>query len=122
MIVRVFLDSNTTDTACGLRAQPQFIVGDDFSFTTPVTAIENPAAQLPGAQLFPNPAHSTVTFRNPGGLVLRTLRLYSITGQLLLNEPFSNGTFSIPHLPFGLYTAVIETDSGSLRQKLLIQH
>ncbi len=117
----VFLDSNTSDPACGYRPQPLVTDAAGFSIR-PATAIVGPAEQPSAIGLFPNPAHSIVSIHNAGGLTLRTLHLYNATGQLVLNKRCDSQGFSVAQLPAGLYTVVIQTDSGSVRQKLLIQH
>jgi hypothetical protein len=73
--------------------------------------------------LWPNPAGEDIFISSNGGLGL-LVHVYDMSGREVLNTPLQSDkqTFSIGHLPAGLYTVAVTMHDGSIvRQRLMKQ-
>ncbi len=73
-------------------------------------------------QLYPNPVHDLVTIQAEPALTNATIRLISITGQLLLDQPNRQGsviTLDLGRFPAGVYFVEISTEGKTARMKLV---
>jgi hypothetical protein len=66
--------------------------------------------------MYPNPAGSEVFIRNTSGNALSKIRLYDLSGKLLLAQNLGNietNTVNTASLASGMYVAIIEDVSGA---------
>jgi glucose/arabinose dehydrogenase len=69
-----------------------------------------------GFSMYPNPAGSEVFIRNTSGNALSKIRLYDLSGKLLLAQNLGNietNTVNTASLASGMYVAIIEDVSGA---------
>ncbi|NNF83269.1 MAG: T9SS type A sorting domain-containing protein, partial [Flavobacteriaceae bacterium] len=71
-------------------------------------------------KIFPNPVSMVLNILKPDDMTINSVRLYSISGQLIKETEFSEHV-SMDALPSGLYILQIETDEG-LINKSVIKH
>lgn len=73
--------------------------------------------------LYPNPASNMLYISNAGGAAIRSVQIYSLTGQQLYNQSYSqpNDEYSIPvsQLQSGTYLVSIETASGLITKRIV---
>ena len=65
--------------------------------------------QEPQIRLYPNPASDAITLENEGSNI-RSVKIYSISGQLLRTLPAESGTISLEGLPEGIHLMSVTTD------------
>ena len=72
-------------------------------------------------RIYPNPATTSLTLE-PGTNTPSTLRIYTLTGQLLRTQRTQGRTeVDVSDLPEGIYLLELETPEGVARQKLVLQ-
>ncbi len=111
------VDSDSEDPVCA--SATTLVFGD------PVSAVE----ELPGVEsltLFPNPTNDRlfVRLQSSEPLPASTLRLRSVTGQLLLENELpqtGSATLDLHTLPAGLYFLEIQTGPHTLTRKVVRQ-
>ncbi len=69
--------------------------------------------------LYPNPTKNIFTIKNNSNFSIKTIKIYSTLGKLVLQKDDTNTSIDISHLPTGLYLVKIETDKGELVRKLV---
>jgi len=69
--------------------------------------------------LYPNPAKETLFIENNSTYKLIYLKIYDITGKLVLHQDFQNNKIDISNLKTGLFFISIITDNGSLFKKFI---
>ena len=79
---------------------------------------DNVAASM---NIHPNPANEFVTVRS--GSTLRTIALFSLTGELVVNQEVSGNEYRLntASLPAGLYLIKIDTENGVVSKRLIIE-
>ncbi len=96
---------------------------DLFSFSTPVTDELLPSHQF-AFSCAPNPVSAAQTLRLSGSQPLKSLALYNLRGQKILDLSFSgnksDAEISLPALPAGVYLAWVQGVSGSSAQSKLL--
>ncbi|NNL79621.1 MAG: T9SS type A sorting domain-containing protein, partial [Flavobacteriaceae bacterium] len=71
-------------------------------------------------KIFPNPVSMVLNILKPDDMTINSVRLYSISGQLIKETEFSEHV-SMDALPSGIYILQMETDEG-LINKSVIKH
>ncbi|MBT8269507.1 MAG: T9SS type A sorting domain-containing protein, partial [Bacteroidia bacterium] len=71
-------------------------------------------------KIFPNPVSMVLNILKPDDMTINSVRLYSISGQLIKETEFSEHV-SMDALPSGMYILQMETDEG-LINKSVIKH
>ncbi|MFZ2799922.1 MAG: T9SS type A sorting domain-containing protein, partial [Syntrophorhabdus sp.] len=96
---------------------------DLFSFSTPVTDELLPSHQF-AFSCAPNPVSAAQTLRLSGSQPLKSLALYNLRGQKILDLSFSgnksDAEISLPALPAGVYLTWVQGVSGSSAQSKLL--
>jgi hypothetical protein len=89
--------------------------------TSTVTSVrdENLAERI---NIFPNPTSSVFTIKTEN-LKIKNLKLYSVLGQQVYenNAIQTNTNIDISHLPKAIYVLQVETESGIIVKKLVIE-
>ncbi len=79
-----------------------------------VTTGVHPPASLDAAELFPNPAHETVSFQAPAGALPIAVEVVDVMGRV--RKSFTcradQASFSVADLPRGLYMVVLTGGNG----------
>ena len=93
---------------------------------TALVNIDDPVAQgeLDEVKVFPNPANDQLTITQPGLPLQLDLVLYDLQGRKLMQGQLksSKATFSISHLPSGMYMLQLFNDKYRKTSKVIIQH
>ena len=75
--------------------------------------------------VYPNPSATEINFLAEGANTIKNIRLYSVTGSLLLNiKELNNASYKINHqtLPPGLYFVTIDLkDRSSITKKIILE-
>nr|MCU0442836.1 T9SS type A sorting domain-containing protein [Bacteroidia bacterium] len=70
--------------------------------------------------IYPNPSNHTVSIAGGQGA---QVSITSITGQQVWSSTLTNNTFSVGHLPKGLYLVTVQLLNGNQStHKLVVQH
>lgn len=72
-------------------------------------------------KLYPNPAEHTVNILLEGGYEVEDVNIYTLTGQLVLEERSQNNIIDISALTPGLYIIEVLVGCTRIRQKLLVE-
>ena len=70
--------------------------------------------------LYPNPAHQELNI-SIDSHTIDEVKIYTLTGQQILQERPAGGTIDISHLQPGMYIVEVTIENRKLRQKLLVQ-
>ncbi len=70
--------------------------------------------------VYPNPSADVFYVNKPVSLEIDTVKIYSVLGQLIEEQPFSE-TVDISEIPSGLYYIYFETNFGRIHKTLLKQ-
>jgi hypothetical protein len=68
---------------------------------------------------YPNPVHNTLKITNNNNLKIKSINIVNYLGQIVLNENNPSETIDISTLASGNYLLKINTDNGTLTQKLI---
>lgn len=85
----------------------------------PLNTPENLSQEL---SVFPNPAQNNITVNSTAAI--ETIHIYNQTGQLVLSEQHTGSstlTFSIAHLPAGIYFLSLQTNGQKIHERIVIQ-
>jgi len=82
---------------------------------TNMLSVANPQATT--VMLYPNPAQHTINIQIPDGTMVGKIEVYDSLGKLVVQQQ-SGQSINVEKLPMAIYTAVIYTDKGMLRQKI----
>lgn len=108
------------------------ISGNDTIYTSSTNngcygyvGIFNPEAKITTATIFPNPTNTELTIFTTNSSI-KTVKLYNLTGQLvleqnLLNTPQNQSNIDVSLLKIGLYNCVVELANGSTSTQRLIK-
>lgn len=67
--------------------------------------------------VYPNPATDELHIDNPANAVIKSIRIYSVSGQLMSIS--NSATVSLKDLPEGLYFLLIETEEMTVTRKII---
>ena len=97
-------------------------IGDSVSDPDTGTGTEvDQAPNLSEMYIWPNPASNYIKI-NTNSTSLSSVKIYTISGQLLANDSvLNNGTLNISHLKKGIYLIKIETDSNISTRRLVVE-
>lgn len=94
-----------------------------FSNAAPITVVGIDENSLSDVSMFPNPSEGTITVTNVWAE--STLRVYDVAGRIVkevfINEA-SSQQIDLTSLEQGMYSVVIENESGLFRGEVVIQH
>ena len=94
---------------------PEFdLISRDNQVSLGVTEINH----NPGLKIFPNPTTSEITISKPEGLTITSIRIFSVSGKLIDELPFSSKV-DVERLSSGLYFLNLETDNGPVVKSLV---
>ncbi|MBK8080643.1 MAG: T9SS type A sorting domain-containing protein [Saprospiraceae bacterium] len=81
--------------------------------------VQNPK---PVFEIYPNPAFSDIQIVSQHKIYHAQCKILDTTGKIVLDQPIeSNNTFSIAHLPSGIYFVTVVKDTKQIfRSKLVI--
>ena len=71
--------------------------------------------------LFPNPATHTFEIINNTKSVIDRIRIYNITGQVVLNKQFLTNILDVSYLQSGMYIVELVANEFVIRKKLIIE-
>jgi photosystem II stability/assembly factor-like uncharacterized protein len=72
--------------------------------------------------IFPNPASSTFTIQSNSPLQNTSIKIFNLLGEEVYNAEYKDPfTVDCQHFPSGLYFVKLQTEKGSVVEKLLIQ-
>ena len=77
-------------------------------------------AELAGVSIYPNPASEIVNVKVPSNVELTGVSLYDVLGKKV-NVDVSNGQVNVAGLSRGVYVINVETNAGTLTEKLVIE-
>ncbi len=77
-------------------------------------------AELAGVSVYPNPASDIVNVKVPSNVELTGVSLYDVLGKKV-NADVSNGQVNVAGLSRGIYVINVETNAGTLTEKLIIE-
>jgi len=88
----------------------------------PVVSSANAINLSVRVQVYPNPANAQLTITTDAVGSAKHLRLFSATGQLVLQRTWSNVQFNlnISHLPEGMYLAEIAVGGAQISKKVIV--
>lgn len=82
--------------------------------------IPNPTDTVVNVTVAPNPVRQKLNILLPSGTLLRSVSLYNNTGQTILSSTSNN--IDMRNIPNGWYIITINTNKGSLTQKIIINN
>jgi len=71
--------------------------------------------------LYPNAAHQEVNISTDDGKEIEEVRIYTLTGQRVLNEIHAKGMLDISSLQTGMYIVEVTIENARIMKKLLVQ-
>lgn len=95
---------------------------NDGSFSySPIISMGKKKTQ--GLLLYPNPTYDMLNYQYDDDDLSQITRvqIYDATGKLMQQTKHINGSFSMQDLPSGLYLFVMNTNNGSLQQRIVKQ-
>ena len=92
-----------------------------FSNASPVTVVGINENSLQEVSLFPNPSEGIFTVKNVQGE--STMRVFDVSGRLVAHQQLPAGTsqISLVNLEAGVYSLMIENETGFFREEVVIQ-
>jgi hypothetical protein len=86
-----------------------------------VTGIDNVTALQQAINVYPNPARSIVAITNTAQLNIKSVRIYNLMGQKVMENMHVNAAkyqCNISDLAVGFYNVIIDTDAGKATKQL----
>jgi hypothetical protein len=102
-------------------AQTNYFV-QSFSNAAPITVVGIGENSLQEVSLFPNPSDGNITVKNVNAVSI--LKVYDLAGRIVLQQQLqANVTqqISLENLESGMYSLVIDNETGLFRQDLVIR-
>ena len=69
--------------------------------------------------LSPNPVNSSFIIENNSNFTIKEIKIYAVSGKLVLEKTNNNNTIDISHLSTGLYLVKIQTEVGEIIKKVV---
>jgi hypothetical protein len=89
-----------------------------------LTGIETKKNDLPGINIFPNPAKTQFIISNPSNIKIKKIELIDFSGRIVQMwnaTECAGNTLNIQHISPGVYLLKAETDAGVKTEKLVVQ-
>lgn len=79
---------------------------------------------LESMRMAPNPANEMVSFNTHSNEIIKSIKLFSVSGQLILNQNCNNSKANLAtnDLEEGIYFVELETNAATKRIKLVVAH
>jgi Leucine-rich repeat (LRR) protein len=69
--------------------------------------------------IYPNPVHAVLNFQNTGMANIKSIRVYTMLGQMIFYVPVNSGDIDVSDLKTGTYLIRIETEKGFYKERFI---
>lgn len=92
---------------------------EDYAVTISAATASGGDFSMENFSVYPNPAHDFLIIDTPEGMMLHSLRVYNLAGQLVLHDNSGAGTLDVKSLATGMYIVNVQTEKGSSAARFL---